>query len=266
MQTAPVKLALAVGLAQLGGCASLSRSTHKEVVLLRYSGLCQDVELCSGTLARCTLEHRVSGRSRAPDMTFRHTYLISYPVQDGTYLLTSLAVLSGVCPPGFRSSEKDSITLDLYESGNKIRTLGFSSDLLELYPLWRGVESQLEQLVQLDLLYGLFYREIAERFVRDDRWETASELYNQAIRRLNTWVEWRWVREGKPGIYEGMLEVQWLSFLHTSGRYRESVAGCQEAWASMTHGVSVSGQDETTVTVPARIFCSNTGASKPAGE
>lgn len=266
MQTAPVKLALAVGLAQLGGCASPIRLTPNEVVLLGYSGLCQDVELCSGSLARCTLEHRVSGGSRASDMTFRRTYLISYPVEDGTYLLTSLAVLSGVRPPEFRSSEKDSITLAFYDSGHKMRTLGLSRDLLELYPLWRGAESQLEQLVQLDLLYGLFYREIAERCIRDDRWENASELYNRAIRKLNTWLEWRWIREGKPGIYEGILEVQWLSFLHSSGRYRESVAGCQEAWRSMTHGVSVSGQDEVTVTVPARTWGSNAGASKPAGE
>jgi hypothetical protein len=240
------------GIAMIFGCTSPVRTDGDKALLLDYCKRGQEIELLSGNVAKCILEQTVYAAPRPPEV-FKRTYLLSISGDECRYFLHSVSLLCSIDLPAMKISGSSTV-LELHEPQYKASILTFDHDVCRLHPLLAGLESELKQLVQIDLLYGLFFRDIAESCVRDARWEEASGFYNNAIQRMHSWHEWQWIRDGRPGIYEGSLQLDEPSYLDSNGKYSDSVALCRRVWELMAQGVVTSGEDEITVTTLPRVW------------
>lgn len=219
------------------GCALPQQTGRNASPWLVWRVPGEEIELRADDTAHCTLEEQMYTGAQNSRLLKRR-YLLSYAAEDGRYCEAILTRLVDV-RLSHQSHSGYSIFVKVRDPLGRIAKLAFNSGVFDMYPVWRGAESQLEQLVQLSLLHGLFYREIAESYASDDSWNQASVLYLRALRELVRWDIWRWRRIDESYLNDVELVLMEPSVLHGRGQYRDSVVKCREVWAKMTRGVTV---------------------------
>ena len=224
------------------GCASPAGAERNASPWLVWHATNERIELRSDRTALCVLEEQVY--RGVPDVQpSKRGYLVSYDEEDGRYLERVVAAMVVAGLPS-HNGHGYPISIELHRPSDAAARLSFDSSVMDAYPVWRGIETQLDQLVQMDLLYGVFYREIAESCAVDGSWEQASGIYLRALRELVRWNGWLCDRSGRSYIDDSELLLTEPQVLHNSRRYSESVEKSREAWLQLSKGVVVSGQGE----------------------